>query len=242
MKPGLLLLHGFTGSPESFAGLAPPNGDILAPQLYGHRGVPEASPSDFWQEVDRLAALVKNPPVHVLGYSLGARLALGLLVRYAGGFSGATLIGAQAGVKSEAERQQRRQWEEHWCGVLESAGIEAFVAAWEELPLFATQRQLPTEVRQRVRAQRLAHAATGLAASLRATGLARMPSLWPLLNRIKVPVLVMAGQLDEKFVDLGREINELLPSGELRVVPAAGHNLLLERPESVRDALFGGNA
>src|SRR5690606_4766783 len=77
---GWLGLHGFTGAPESLSGLFAADGAWLCPWLAGHGPRPPRAAS-FVSEVERLEELALReltPPLGLFGYSLGARLALGL--------------------------------------------------------------------------------------------------------------------------------------------------------------------
>ena len=67
-----------------------------------------------------------------------------------------------------------------------------------------------------------------------------MPDLRPRLRVVRTPLDILVGERDEKFVALGREISAIVPAVELTVVPAAGHNLLLERSEMCRQRLVRG--
>src|SRR5437660_1337416 len=105
--PPLILLHGFTGSPDSWSEVVShlfDRGDrvILCPALLGH-GPPQETPvADFAAEVARLHDLLDEGPYHLAGYSLGARVALGLLCRFPARFCRATLIGCHPGLRSAA--------------------------------------------------------------------------------------------------------------------------------------------
>jgi 2-succinyl-6-hydroxy-2,4-cyclohexadiene-1-carboxylate synthase len=239
----LALLHGFTGSPASWddvlAALQAP--DALRPALLGHAPESDATRSvqTFDDEITRLAGLLPSEPVQLVGYSLGARLALALAVARPDRIARLTLVSGQPGLASAAEREVRRQADARWCALLESSGIEPFVAEWEALPLFATQARLPADLRARRRRERLAHAPAGLARSLRTTGLAEMPDLVPALPRLHVPVTLLAGALDPKFTTIAERLATKLPSARLVIVPDAGHDLLLEAPSAVTAAIRG---
>jgi 2-succinyl-6-hydroxy-2,4-cyclohexadiene-1-carboxylate synthase len=244
----LLLLHGFTGTPDSWSEVESrlAGARILAPALLGHDGTigpPETR--RFEDEVDRLAATVAaagSGPIHAVGYSLGGRLALGLLARHPELLSGATLIGAHPGLERPEQRADRRQTDERWAGVLETEGIEAFVSAWEDQPLFATQRGVAPALLEAQRRRRLGHNPRGLARSLRVLGLGAMPSLRDRLGGIGHPVRLLAGERDAKFSTLAREMARALPRGDETIVPGAGHNLLLERPAVLAETLLEGMA
>lgn len=248
----LVLLHGFTGSPRSFAPVLARielGRPALAVTLIGHdrewTDQTSRSPSvagTFEAEVDRIARLVEQSAhvsAHLVGYSLGARIALGLLLRHPRLFSRATLIAPHAGLRDRSEREARVLLDEHWCRLLETQGIEAFVDAWQAQALFATQTRLPAEQQQTQRRERLSHAARGLAHSLRTTGLGQMPSYWQGLESLEVPLRLLVGELDQKFRPLCQNIAEIVPRAELQLVSAAGHNVLLERPDAVVEALLG---
>ncbi len=243
----LVLLHGFTGHATSWdrvASLLPADRRVFRPCLFGHdpalRGV---HVERFEDEVDRIAEAVRAERLEgatVAGYSMGGRVALGLLVRHPDLFKAAVVVGANPGLADEAARRERIAWEERWAAALERDGIEAFVAAWERLPLFATQRRLSDAVHETHRARRLAHDPRGLAAALRVLGLGRMPLLLPELARVRIPVRLVVGALDGKLVGLARAMAERLSHAEVRLVEDAGHDLLLERPRAVAAALTEG--
>jgi 2-succinyl-6-hydroxy-2,4-cyclohexadiene-1-carboxylate synthase len=242
----LVLLHGFTGSSDSWAevlGHLDPD-DAIAPALLGHDGTPgDPAVRTFHDEVDRLARGIEArwpEGSHLAGYSMGGRVALGLLVRHPHLFRGATLMGASPGLSDPAERDARAGRDEEWARLLEGDGLDPFIAAWEELPLFATQDRAPAAALDAQRRIRLAHDPRGLARSLRVTGLAAMPDYRAALRGIDLPVRVVVGAEDEKFRALGQELVALLPRGELRVIPGAGHNVVLERPAEVARLLQEG--
>lgn len=236
----LLCLHGFTGSPKSFDFL-PPQLARVTPALVGHSG---STASDaitrFEQEVDRLAALASEP-MHVVGYSLGARLALGLAVRHPERVTRLTLVSAHPGLATDALRTARRASDAAWCELLQTRGIAAFVEAWAEAPLWTSQRRLGSAVRALKKQERLTQTAAGLARSLRVTGLAEMPNYAPALGNIRVPTDVLAGELDLKFCDLARFLAKNISHARLEIAPAVGHDLLLERPDFITEVIRRGS-
>ena len=239
---GVVCLHGFSGSPASWNAVMarlPADLRVSCPALAGHDRGSLAS-AGFVAEVDRLAGLLaSDAPHHLAGYSLGGRLALGLLVRHAGLFSSATLIGAHPGLGDD-DRRRRRAADEKLSRMLEQEGIERFVDYWQDLPLFRSQHSLPPETLRAQRATRLGHSAAGLARALRALGLGGMPDYGPSLAKIEQPVHLMAGADDAKFRRLAESTARALPRATLEIVPAAGHNLILEAPDAVASAIERG--
>src|SRR5262249_24349650 len=122
MTRAVVLLHGFTGSARGLeplaSSLAAERARVEIPALLGHGATDDAGVEGFEAEVDRLARHVRalGEPSHLVGYSLGGRLAIGLLVRHPGLFTGATLVSAQPGLATERERLERRMADDRWCG------------------------------------------------------------------------------------------------------------------------------
>ena len=231
-----LALHGFTGGPESFAELGLPEGSVV-PVLGGHLG--RDVEGSFLDEVERLAALGADCQ-GLLGYSLGGRLALGILALHPQRFAHAVLVSAQPGLRSADERRERRASDARGVELLREHGRHAFVERWQALPLWSTQAALPATLLERQRELRLRHEPEGLAQSLIQHGLGEMPDFRRELPLVGAAVDVVVGERDLKFVNLGRELSSLLPRATLRVVAGAGHNLLLERPAACAALLRRG--
>lgn len=253
-KP-LLLLHGFTGSKESWRGVMPALAKkhrVIAVDLPGHGQT--IAPDDVTAytmpvvagQLARLIERVAGEPAHVLGYSMGGRLALYLVLAHPAWVSALTLESASPGLETEAERAARVASDEALAARIERDGIEAFVDEWEKLALFASQARLPAHARAELRAQRLRNHPRGLALSLRGMGTGAQPSLWgrlgelersdrsptPNPSRREGGVTLIAGEMDTKFVGINRRMQMLMPNARLSVVAGAGHTIHLEKPEA----------
>ncbi len=241
----LVLVHGFAGSPESFSDVERHLGSerlglrIFRPALLGH-AANAGGARRFDQEVDRLAAALVRSGAragHLCGYSLGARVALGLLARHAYLFRSATLISVHPGLATTLERSERAGQDERWCRLLLQGDVGAFVQAWETQPLFATRARLPEARRSVHRRIRMTHSCSGLIQALRVLGLAQMPSYRGALFGLRLPVRLLVGELDAKFLAIGRALAESERRLGLEIVEGAGHDLLAEAPERVASVL-----
>jgi 2-succinyl-6-hydroxy-2,4-cyclohexadiene-1-carboxylate synthase len=237
--PAIMLLHGFTGSARGMDALASAlehEYDVIAPDLPGHGRaavVGQRAGYGFDDCTDDLVATLLasgHRRAHWIGYSMGARLALGCAVRHPQRVTSLALIAARAGIEDPAERAARRRADEELAQRIERAGLEAFVDEWMAQPIFATQRRLGAQFLAQQRAERLANDAAGLAAGLRALGPGAQPSLFDELAGIAAPALLVAGQLDHGFVAAARDLARRMPHAEVCEIADAGHAVHLERP------------
>jgi 2-succinyl-6-hydroxy-2,4-cyclohexadiene-1-carboxylate synthase len=241
--PPVLLLHGFTGAAANWSpvlGGLQAQTQVIAPDLLGHGHT--AAPDDparyamplaaadlfaLWQRLDL-------PPVHLVGYSMGGRLAVYTALAYPQMLARLTLESASPGLDDEAERAARRAADDALADRIEREGIAAFAAFWEQLPLFATQS---AEAQTSLRAVRLAQRPHGLANSLRGMGTGVQPPLWSRLSALTMPVQLLVGALDAKFTAINQQMQARIPGARLTVVPAAGHTVHLEQPTAWLAAL-----
>lgn len=241
--PPLILLHGFTG-----------RGAVWSPHLRqlrrGHRTIvvdllghgrsdAPADPARYAVEcqADDVAAILARlaaTPADVIGYSMGARIALRLAVEHPSTVHRLVLESPSAGIADPDERAARRDRDDLLAAALERDGITAFVDRWERQAVFASQAALPAPVRRKLRNERLANRAAGLAASLRGAGQGAGPSLLARLAGVRAPTLVIAGALDETGRERAEVVAAALPDARLEIVQRAGHAPHLERPADFR--------
>ena len=244
----VLVLHGFTGSSQSMRVLTQPlcnSRRVIAPDLIGH-GHTEApldigpyTVDEMCIQLTGLLAALELGSVDVVGYSMGGRLALSFAAAHQPLVRRMVVIGTTAGLEAEGERRDRVEADEAMAARIEADGVEAFVDYWQALPIFASQRHLADHTRNELRRGRLSNTRTGLANSLHGAGVGAMPSLWHLLDRVETPTLVVAGELDEKYVALGQRLVTELPAGRLEVVRGTGHAVHLEAPERCAEVVEG---
>ena len=235
----VVVLHGFTGSCESMAGVAAELAGeraVYRLDLLGH-GRADA-PADVGpytmarcvgQIVGVLDALGLRA-AHLLGYSMGARVALSLCVAHPARVRSALLVGVSPGIADARARAARVASDEALAKRIEDEGIPAFVDHWTRLPLFASQARLDAAARERARAQRLANRGHGLAGSLRGMGAGAMPPLHADLLGVALPVCLVVGAEDAKFLAIAEELRRALPDARLAVLEEAGHAAHLEQP------------
>ena len=242
----VIVLHGFTGSAEAMAPLTDrlDGWRRIAVDLVGHGRSPSPdylapySVEAMAGAVGLLAAGVPDGPCHVIGYSMGGRVALALAAAHPQACRSLTLISATAGLADESERVRRRHADAALADRLASHGIARFVEDWLAQPMWDTLRaKLSRAEWEASIRQRLGCDPEGLAKSLRAGGTGSMVPLWERLADLDVPTLIVCGELDAKFVAIGQEMNDLLPASKLVVLAGAGHAAHLEDPDGCAAAI-----
>jgi 2-succinyl-6-hydroxy-2,4-cyclohexadiene-1-carboxylate synthase len=243
----LVLLHGFTGSTESWAAHGPVFASYyrtIVVDLLGH-GQTEA-PTDptrytIEQSASDLAGLLTTiapGPINLLGYSMGGRLALYFALHYPYLVQQLILESASPGLPDATAQQERVRSDEKLANDIETQGMAAFVERWEALPLFATQQALPAATQSTLHKQRLRNRPHGLANSLRGMGTGAQPSLWEQLSTLSVPTLLLAGALDQKFRVIAEQMATYLPKATVAIIPDAGHTIHLEQPKAFQTAVI----
>ncbi|MET1249681.1 2-succinyl-6-hydroxy-2,4-cyclohexadiene-1-carboxylate synthase [Sporolactobacillus sp. STCC-11] len=235
----LLFLHGFTGSMETWhfleARLARDYQLIFVDIIgHGYSESPEDSRRYAINEVAKdlltLLDLLNLDKVHLIGYSMGGRLALTFACLFPERIATLILESSSPGLKTEAERMARRLRDQKLAESICEDGIPAFVNRWENLELFDSQKHLPESRRSALREQRLSNQSIGLSRSLIGMGTGAQPSWWEHLSTLQIPVLLITGALDVKFCKIASELRDRLPNADWQVVPVAGHAVHLEQP------------
>ena len=192
-------LHGFLGRGADWDFLRDAGYEVRAPSLFSSDSIDVVAPAK--DDV-------------LLGYSMGARLALEILQ---------TRRAAKAVLISTGltfHEPGRRELDETWATRFESEPWPALMEAWNAQAVFGGRANPLKREEQDFERPRLA-------AALRAWSPA---TLHPSLAKITVPTLWMAGEHDKKYVEAAKRAVEKLPGAELWICPDAGHRVPWEQP------------
>lgn len=222
----VVLLHGFTQAGaiwvpvmEAVTTRAP----IDAPDLPGH-GSASTITTDLQRTADDIGGLYGRGAY--VGYSMGGRVALHLALAHPELVSHLVLCSSTAGIDDPSEREARRAADTALAAHVRNVGLDTFLTEWLSQPLFSslTVTKHDAEVRA-------TNTAEGLARSLEMSGTGTQEPLWDRLHALDMPVLIVTGDRDEKFTDIGRRLATLIGDNARHVeVPGAGHAVPFERP------------
>jgi 2-succinyl-6-hydroxy-2,4-cyclohexadiene-1-carboxylate synthase len=230
--PPLVLLHGFTQTGRlwgTFGERLAESHTLVALDLPGHAGsdaVRADLPETAGLVAEAVRAVVGVGPCDVLGYSLGARVAMHVVTASRLSVDHVVLIGATAGIDDPAQRERRRAADNELADRLEASdNLEDFLEEWLRGPLFERLSSAAAD-----RAERLRNSATGLAASLRSTGTGTQAPLWNELHDVPTPVLALAGADDNRFGAYALRVARTAPRAVASLVPGGGHAVHLAQP------------
>ena len=243
----VVVLHGFTGSAQAMEPLtarlaAGLDARIVCPDLIGH-GRSEAPDDLDLYRVEAVAGQVVAvvdalgcETFHLVGYSMGGRVALTLGCTAPRRLRSLCLIGATPGIADPDERRRRVEADRERAERL-AEDFEVFVDDWMADPLFTGQAALGDAHLQAARAQRLSSNPAGLARSLIAGGTGSMTPLHERLAVCDPPTLLLAGTQDTKFCAIAEQLAKALPKASVATIEGAGHAAHLEKPGATSAAI-----
>ena len=208
----LFALHGFLGTPGDWNCF---NIQLHAVDILGLSPPKEG----FWRWARAFNAYVRRvsqAPRHLMGYSLGARLAMHALLDQPELWVSAVLISGHPGLKSEVEKKEKMQQDASWAERFLEEPWENLMQQWQAQPLFASSAQLlrkENDYERSLLAEALKGFSLGLQEDLRDRLLEAPPQLW------------IAGACDGKFAAIARDKENHW------IAPHAGHRVPWDCPK-----------
>jgi 2-succinyl-6-hydroxy-2,4-cyclohexadiene-1-carboxylate synthase len=147
-------------------------------------------------------------------------------------FSKVVLESASAGLRTDMERSDRLARDQQLADKLENLEISdfrLFLENWYQQKIFGNLRSHSNF--PQLLEQRLQNPPIELAKSLRDLGTGRQPSLWEKLPEIEIPLLLLVGELDAKFVQINQQMAQGCKFSQLEIIPNCGHNIHFENPD-----------
>jgi len=239
--PNLIFLHGFMGSGKGFEHLMKPLNSFCNPitiDLLGHAKTDGAdAPARFaagqqTADLKDIIHKISEAPPMLYGYSMGGRLALQFTLKNPNTIGGLILESTNYGIEGDLKLHKRKQLDEKRAKAIEN-DFPSFLNGWERLPLFQSGTSTTVEKISHYQTIQREQDPIQMAYSLRGFGTAAMPSVKEKLKGLKLPMLLLAGQADLKYVKIAQHMHRQLPAGKLSIIPKAGHRIHVQQPEAL---------
>lgn len=238
-NPPLLFLHGFLGSGKSWFDIASSFSEdyfCVLPDLPGHGNNITgdlASPLNFDILMEWFSHLLDQIPVykiHLVGYSLGGRSALYFACHYPERILSLILESASPGIIDESERARRIAEDTARAESILKDGMSAFVDKWYRMPLFASLNSDPQKL-SAIKESASHNDPRWMAKVIRELSPGMQTPLWDSLSNLSFPVLLIAGEKDENYLQVVHKMAKQIPNSQCAIVPEAGHNVHAEQAE-----------
>lgn len=247
----ILFLHGFLGTGDDWTPIMKAlsgSAKCVSVDLPGHgrsiiQSCDSVNPNGGQRlSVEVVAAVlsqlidqISNGKVTLVGYSMGARIALYMALRFSGKIDGAVIISGSPGLKDEMERRIRAAKDDSRAHSLISFGLGPFLENWYLGDLWKSFREHPSF--EKIVASRMEHHDIhDLAKVLSDLSIGRQPPLWEDLKHCDIPLMFVVGEKDVKFKNVSRDIGyEMGQTTNHKVVevPNCGHAVHLENPLAI---------
>lgn len=194
-----------------------PQCDVMTPLI---------RPADDWQTGVRQLVDELPPRSVIIGYSMGARLALAIALDYPETCAGLVFVSGNPGLDHDFAREQRFA---HDCRIAERIDSEprhSFLEYWYSAPVF---RSLSADVRLAEIERKSARNSEHWSEILRTYSVAKQPSYWSRLAELSMPTLAIAGMQDRKYAHIIERMREI-PNIDTSIVDNCGHIVHHERP------------
>jgi 2-succinyl-6-hydroxy-2,4-cyclohexadiene-1-carboxylate synthase len=196
----LICLHGFLGRGADWDFLRDAGFDVKSPSLFSG---------------DSLDSVTPSPDDVLLGYSMGARLALQLMQKHR--VAKAVLVSAGLTFHEPG----RKDFDETWAKRFESETWDSVIEAWNSQAVFGGRKNPLTRNEADFDRAKLAAAQRDWSPAV----------LHASVDGVEVPTLWIAGEQDKKYVDAATRAVAKLKNAELWICPDAAHRVPWEQPE-----------
>lgn len=258
--PAMVFLHGFMGAKEDWQPLMAKMSryyHCICIDLPGHGGnqfhLPTpgllAAAEHIVGTVDRLG----YSQFHLVGYSLGGRIALHIAKLQPQALLSLVLESAHPGLQNEADKQQRMLSDQRWADRLSTLPLKQFLSLWYQQAVFT---DLTSEQCQWLISKRQSNNQHHLHACYQATSLGLQQDCQEVLKSLACRSYFITGEQDKKFQQLATdwqaslqhcapenisisdvEQNALSPL-HLTIIAGVGHNIHSIQPQVFGDRLL----
>lgn len=239
----VVLLHGFTGSNQvwkPFCQHLPC--PCISIDIPGHgqsrfiENIESYSIDEFCDDLHEILQKLNIQSINLVGYSMGGRLALIFANRYPECVQSLILESATPGYENVDDRKKRLMDDMALAEKIRT-DFQGFLSYWDKKFLFRNHKQrnpqeyeILTDIRKNCETWQLSKA-------LEYFSPGNQDNLWPHLAEFSFPIMIIAGEEDNKFSQIANRMWKCLRHSSVHVIPSCGHTVHLEEPVTFRNIL-----
>ncbi|MGK5593837.1 MAG: alpha/beta fold hydrolase [Parachlamydiaceae bacterium] len=167
----------------------------------------------------------------LMGYSLGGRLALHILLQAPHLWDKAVIISAHPGLNTLGEKEQRIASDTIWAHKFLHNPWEDLLAEWNTQAIFQGFLPCLTKREEEFSRSNLAHFLTHYS-------LGYQEDLRESIARLPCSILWITGELDQKFSSLASDLRFTHPKSRVLRLGNAGHRVPWEQPEAFQKEVY----
>ena len=231
----VLAVHGFLGQTQDWTPTfdhlkteLPSNFEFFAVDYMKQQSLNAKNPFDAWAKNFKRWSDTKFPNQQkiLMGYSLGGRLVLHALQHAESSYHSAILISANPGTQDQSLKEKRVESDRFWSDKFKKDDFQKLIKQWNDQTVFQGSVQEPERKEADYNRELLGKALTTWSLGIQA-------DFRPWLQKSKTPILWVAGERDEKFVEVSKEIQSLNPKIEMDLVENSSHRVIFDNPQRI---------
>jgi pimeloyl-ACP methyl ester carboxylesterase len=244
--PPMLLLHGFSGHAhtwDTFARAMCDQFHILALDQRGHGDSDWAKDGaytvdDHATDIGAFHDQLMLDPVVLIGLSMGGRNAIMYTGIHPGKVEKLVIVDIGPDIAPQGAERVRRMAAESPEEFTSIDDAVAYLKHYATHPAEAALRQRVEHGLKRLPNGKYAWKYDRFLREQRRRGITPAVDLWPVVQRIKVPTLILRGSESDIFApQTAQRMQELIPGSRLVEIPGAGHAIPAEAPEAFEKAV-----
>lgn len=160
-----------------------------------------------------------NIPNFLVGYSLGGRLALHLLIKNPDMWTGVIIIGADTGFDNEGDCRKQYEYDQYWANRFLNEPWKKILLEWDQLPVFCNIPCTITRKEDDFSRLEVAHI-------FKVFSKGNQKNLLPYLKKLKQPkMLYLSGSEDKKYYRIGKKIDLSCEIASHKTISHSGHRV-----------------
>jgi len=165
----------------------------------------------------------------IIGYSLGARIALQALLEKDSPWSKAVIISGHSGITESKYRNARISHDKEWSELCMNDWPK-FINSWEKQSIFNNSKPLENRDSLRPFSNKISETFINWSSGKQSPPINEF-------DKIKIPTLWLAGELDIKYIKIAEQACNILPHAKLKIIQNSGHRVPWDNPKDTANAI-----